>query len=65
MNEFNIYVDFIPDRIEVYQLVSVWENKQKTEKPIRILKVDQNGKLLFESGTVPTSGATDKDNHEL
>lgn len=44
MHEITIKMDFMPDRIEVYQLIQVYESK--TEGSRNVLKVDSKGNIL-------------------
>lgn len=46
MVDIKINVDFIPDRIEVYQLVNTWENQKVMKKPRNILRIDTKGNII-------------------
>jgi hypothetical protein len=44
--EIKLNLDFIPEKIEIYQLVGVWENPKFLNKPTQILRVDTEGKVI-------------------
>ena len=46
MPEIKINIDFVPDRIEVYQLINIWEDKKVLRKPRNILKIDSKGNII-------------------
>lgn len=46
MPEIKITVCSAPERIEIYQLIGVWEDKKFFKKPKVILKVDTKGNIL-------------------
>lgn len=46
MPEIKINIDFVPDRIEVYQLINVWECRKCMGIPQNIVKVDTQGNIL-------------------